>query len=230
MTHCLRILSCLAVLLTTTLSVSASTSEVARAASLMVLGNASTTIEGADSLASALEQAKQTLTTPAVAAAVAAKAEADAFGGADVGAPTSSAQTYAARVADHVTWLSKHPEAYAKVLQQAYRFVINRDVYEEEIAYWSEQPATLSYVMLVACIEDWARRNQPGLMVTAGKPTVSVNCEFLATARLTPADAAVARDFIGLGEPASPELRVIAPGAATLRSGGGIHFVAVGAD
>ncbi len=231
MTHRLRFLSCLTILTATALGAIASPSEVGRAAALLVFGQASQTEAPADSMADALTAAQDQLSHNAeLVAATAAKAKWDAFGGAAVAAPASSAPTYAAQVADHVAWLSKNPKAYAKVLQQAYRFVINRDVYEEEIAYWHEQPATLSYVMIVACVEDWARRNQPGLMVTAGKPTVSINCEFLATARLSPADAATAREFLGLDDATSADERVIAPSAAKLRSGGGIHFVAAGAE
>ncbi len=229
MTMRLRLLPSLLAFLSAAVAATAAPSESLRAAQLLVLGQDPVSSDQEIALGRALEAAESQLRQdPAQRAATAEKAKADAFGGAAVDAPASSSLTYAAQVTDHLAWLAEHPEAYAQVLQQAYRFVINRDVYEEEVAYWTEQPARLSYIMLVACIEDWARRNQPGLMVTAGQPTVSINCEFLATARLSPADAAVAREYLGLGEITAPGHHVIAPGAAHLKSGGGIHFVAAG--
>ena len=60
-----------------------------------------------------------------------------------------------------------------------------------EIEYWKRQPA-LSYALLVGCIEDWARRNRPGLMATTGVASVSVNSAYLATIRLSPGVASPA--------------------------------------
>ncbi|WP_221028987.1 hypothetical protein [Actomonas aquatica] len=219
-----------ALLLATGLAAAPAPSDTTRAAYLLVLGRAPTSDAGAADMAAAFATAREQLQGNAgLQTAVAAQARADAFGGAEVDAPAATALTYAAQVTAHLAWLDTHPDANAQVLQQAYRYVINRDVYEEELAYWNEQPARYSYVMLVACIEDWARRNQPGLMVTAGTPTVSINCEFLTAARLSPADAAVARKLIGLGDITTPGYHVVAPGAAHLKSAGGIHFVAAGA-
>lgn len=123
----------------------------------------------------------------------------------------------------HLATLESDAEAYEAVINRAYKYVINRDVYEEEIAYWKEH-GVFTYTMLVACVEDWAKRNQPGLMVTAGTPTVSVNSEYLTTLRLSPALAAEVREAIGGLE----EARIIHPGAKSLKSGGGIHLIATG--
>ena len=56
----------------------------------------------------------------------------------------------------------------------------------EEIEYWKNHD-TLSFVLLVGCVEDWARRNQPGLMVTAGTPTLIVQSHRFATRPPRPA-------------------------------------------
>ena len=167
---------------------------------------------------------------PTLLAQTRLKAKLDAFGATGTQAEPSDALTYVDQMRDHLAWLSGQPAIYENVIQRAYRHVINRDAYTEEIAYWNQQPETLSYVLLVACIEDWARRNQPGLMVTGGKPTISINCEFLTTARVSPSDAAAARPLAQLPPITAPGNHVIAPGAAHLAASGGIHFIAVGAS
>mgnify|MGYP003674558337 CR=1 FL=1 len=120
----------------------------------------------------------------------------------------------------HLQKLASNKSAYRQVLRRAYHYVVGRDAYEEEIAYWSQHP-TLPYALLVGCIEDWARRNQPGLMNTAGTPTVSVNCELLATTRVPPQLGARIATFLGL--PA--KTTVLAPGGSGLKSSGDIRFV-----
>ncbi|HYD83590.1 MAG TPA: hypothetical protein VEA63_06045, partial [Opitutus sp.] len=96
----------------------------------------------------------------------------------------SGATSYTTLLKRHLEQLAKQPDDYAQVLDRAYRLVVRRGVYPEEIAYWKSRD-TLSYALLVGCIEDWARRNQPGLMVTAGTPTVSINSGYLTTVRLS---------------------------------------------
>jgi beta-glucanase (GH16 family) len=80
-------------------------------------------------------------------------------------------------------------------------------------------------------VYDWARRNQPGLMFTAGVPSAAVNNPYLATARLSPAVAAEARAAAALGSPspAALGLHIVAPGATSVASVGGVHFAAAGA-
>lgn len=164
-----------------------------------------------------------------LAAQVASRAHHDSFGP-DTTAPAAPADavTYFAQVQAHRETLAANDALYEQVIQNAYRFVINRDAYVEEIAYWRERAGPFTYIVLVGCIEDWARRNQPGLMVTAGEPTISINCEFLATARLSPEDAADLRTLLGMDPPDDPLHRIIAPGSAAIDSSGGIHFVATG--
>ena len=126
---------------------------------------------------------------PALKQATAIKAWRDAFGRepslAELSGTPSGKQTYTEQVKSHIKYLAEHPEEYERVMERAYRLVIRRGVYAEEIAYWKKRD-TLSYVLLVGCVEDWGRRNAPGLMVTAGTPTVSVNSIYLTTIRLSP--------------------------------------------
>jgi hypothetical protein len=134
----------------------------------------------------------------------------------------------------HLHWLSQRPDDYRQVLDRAYQLVVRRGLYDEEVAYWKPR-GTLPFLLLVACIEDWARRNQPGLMLTAGVPTVSVNSLYLATVRLSPEVAEEARAAAGLSTATTSDFvyasnrTVIASGADSLVAGGRIHFVAAGA-
>lgn len=154
--------------------------------------------------------------------------EIDVAGGADT-------RTYTEWMNRHIQQLAAHADDYREVLDRAYRLVVRRGVYEEEVAYWKARE-TLSYALLVGCIEDWARRNQPGLMVTAGTATVSINSNYLTTVRLPPAIAEEARAVVGLPTADTDYFRygssrtVIAAGAGDVVSGGRIHFVAAGAD
>jgi hypothetical protein len=169
--------------------------------------------------------------------AVIVKASLDAFGR----APTeeevrslSGAGIYGDLMRRHLTWLAAHPADYEQVMHRAYQFLLRRDAYSVEIEYWTRQPA-LSYALLVGCIEDWARRNRPGLMATTGVAAVSINSPWLATVRLSPGVAAEARAAAGLGQSSGMELAtalgraIVAPGADRIASVGGITFVAAGA-
>ena len=172
----------------------------------------------------------------AAARAVAAKASQDAFGivAADLGpASASGGETYAEIVQRHIQRLDGNRAEYERVVNRAYQLHLQRDAYAVELEYWSTRPA-LPFVLLVACVENWARRNQPGLMATAGVPAVSVNCPYLDAVRLSPAVAAEARAAAGLTPAGDAALaaalgrHVVAPGAGTLASVGGIHFAAAG--
>lgn len=126
------------------------------------------------------------------------------------------------------TYLEQHPAAYEQVIRRAYPYVIYRDVYTEEMEYWRNFPV-MGYATLVGCLEDWARRNQPGLMVTGGIPTLSVNCEFLTTLRVTPSLAGEICSLMGIPliDPQSP-YHVLAKGADKVISSGGIYFILTG--
>jgi hypothetical protein len=167
---------------------------------------------------------------------VVAKAGYDAFGRApseEELAGLAGSGIYADLMKRHVQWLAGHPADYEQVLNRAYRLLLRRDAYSIEIEYWRRQPV-LPFALVVACVDDWARRNQPGLMATTGAAAVSINSAFLSTVRLSPAAAAEARMAAGLGRPADAERAaaigrtVIAPGAAEVASVGGIFFAAAG--
>ena len=173
----------------------------------------------------------------AAARAVAMKASQDAFGIAAVEeglTSVSAGELYAEIVQRHIQRLDGNPAEYERVVNRAYRLHLQRDAYAVELEYWKARPTT-SFVLLAACVENWARRNQPGLMATAGVPAVSVNSPYLAAVRLSPGVAAEARAAAGLPPPGDAALaaalgrHVVAPGADTLASVGGIHFAAAGA-
>jgi len=169
--------------------------------------------------------------------AVVDKACADAFGreptADEIAAGSGGDRTYTELMTQHVQWLGEHPAEYRLVLERAYRTVLRRPAFAEELAYWNAQPA-LSYALLAGCIENWARRNAPGLMATTGTATVSVNSAYLAAVRLSPAIAAEARAAAGLfpagdaDRAAAVGRNLLAAGAGGVVSNGGIHFVAAG--
>ena len=135
----------------------------------------------------------------------------------------------------HLARLAGQPAEYEQVLQRAYRLVLKREPDDVEIAYWKRQPV-LSYALLAGCLDNWGRRNQPGLMATTGVATVSINSPYLVAVRLSPAVAAEARMAAGLapggGRAAALALarNIVAPGADEVASDGGIHFAAAGSD
>jgi hypothetical protein len=177
---------------------------------------------------------------PAARRAVVQKAAIDAFGREPAAGDVEAARAdaiYVDLVQQHLAWLADHPAEYEQVAHRAYRLLLERDAYAVEIEYWKRQPP-LSFALLVACVEDWARRNRPGLMATAGTAAASVNSEYLAAVRLSPAVAAEARLAAGL-EPLARRAEeaalstaagrhVVAPGANSVVSVGGVHFVAAG--
>jgi hypothetical protein len=186
----------------------------------------------ADLLARHREQVRQ---DSAAQQAVAAKASLDAFGVQPGRSPTGSeaaAGIYLDIMRQHLQWLTARLDEYAKVVQRAYRLVLRRDAYAPELEYWARRPVQ-SFALVAACIDDWARRNQPGLTVTSGPAAVNVNSPYLAAVRLSPADAAQARAVAGFARPrgsaAALGRHLVAPGAEEVASVGGIHFAAAGA-
>ncbi len=170
--------------------------------------------------------------------AVAVRAAADAFGTealpAELGTvkPTAG-ETYAELVQRHLQWLATHPDVYRQVVDRAYRLAVGREAFPMEQDYWRER-STLSFAMLVGCVDSWARRNAPGLMATTGTASISINCCHLTTRRLSPAVAAEVRAASGLAPVGDAALalacgrNLIAPGAGEIVSIGGIHLIAVG--
>jgi hypothetical protein len=168
--------------------------------------------------------------------AVIVKASQDAFGRApteEEARSLSGVGIYADLMKRHLQWLAAHPAEYEQVMHRAYRLLLRRDAYSVEIEYWARQPV-LSYALLVGCVQDWARRNQPGLMATTGVASVSINSRYLATVRLSPGVAAEARAAIGFVQEGDAARAlalgrtVVAPGAERVASVGGITFIAAG--
>ncbi len=159
---------------------------------------------------------------------VALRAFEDSFGEEPMNFAGVGTGSYLEQMKANVAGLAADGEAYMRVIERAYWFVLKREPYVEEVEYWKSKD-TLPYVLLVGALEDWARRNQPGLMVTGGVATVSVNCEFLTTLRLSPEVAAEARALLGLGPDDGAGHRVLAVGAGGLVSSGGVHFLVAGA-
>lgn len=192
---------------------------------------------GDASLAALYQSFRDRLATdPHLRRAVLARAATDAFGDAAVGELTNSdaTLTYTELVQRHLAWLAQHPAEYRTILDRAYRRVVSRPAFDEELAYWrTHSPTPVSYVLVLGCLDDWARRNQPGLMVTTGTPTVSLNCPHVIAYRLPPSIAEEARALVGLPGDASALAAghtLIAPGAGSLVSAGGIHLLVVGRE
>ena len=198
--------------------------EATRAAFAVGLGRAATTAEmhHAGPFGSTLEQLRKRLSTaPEQQREVATRAVNFVFGSSNESTAVE-ARLFADAVGEHLANLSQNPSTYQQVLQRAYQHVIGRDVYAEELEYWSKHP-TLPYALLVGCIEDWARRNQPGLMNTAGTPTISINCELLATTRTSPELGAEIAKRLRLPE----DTPVLNPGGTGIKSSGDIRFVVI---
>ena len=190
------------------------------------------------SVSELLARHRQTISKDATTRAqVQEKAARDAYGDPKAAqtAVAGAEVLYAGQLTANVNALSRDAAAYERVMERAYRDVLQRAPFPEELTYWKEQGA-VSYVMMIACIENWARRNAPGLMVTVGEPSTAHNSDHLATVRLSPAVADEARAAIGLptqGERSVQFARnrnVIAPGAERIAAVGGTHFVAAGAE
>lgn len=201
--------------------------EETQAAYILALGRNATAPEQAQAggLPATLDHLQNQLKTTAnQRQTVAARAARFVYGDASVAPnqPAARDALFATQVGTHLAELAENEAAYLAVLQRVYPYVVGRDIYTEEIEYWAGHP-TLPYALLVGCVEDWARRNQPGLMNTAGTPTVSVNCELLETQRLSPELANQVAAVMGL--PAATT--VLAAGGDSLKSSGDIRFLVI---
>jgi hypothetical protein len=185
-----------------------------------------------------LEQHRQHLTgNPAAQRSAVAQACLDAFGreatSEEITAWSAGHPTYTELMQRHVRALATHPEDYRQVIERAYQFAAKRAPHSIELDYWKSFEA-LPFMLLSACIENWATRNQPGLMFTTGVPSITVNSPHLTTLRLSPAIAREARAAIGLDGGTDSLARealgltVVAHGAREVVSVGGIHLVVTG--
>lgn len=164
--------------------------------------------------------------------AVAERAWRDAYGRAPSGGKPAAGLTYVEQLQAAIVRLATQPDEYREVVERVYRAVIGRAAYPEEHEYWRAYPVQ-SYAALAGCVENWARRNAPGLMVTSGVAAISVTSDQLRTRWLSPAVAAEAREALQLPTDAVSTARgcaVLMPGAGSLVSVGGVAFLAVGGD
>lgn len=165
---------------------------------------------------------------------VAEKAFVDTFGEAPTAEATPDTGTYTHLVEQNLNRLAHDSARYRKVIDRAYRKVVRRPLYDEEVGYWTEK-GVLPFVLLVSCLDEWARRNQPGLMITTGPAAVSANCIYLDTVQLQPAIAEEARAAIGFSTASASDFAysnnrtIIAPGGNKLVSNGRVQLVAAGA-
>lgn len=168
----------------------------------------------------------------AARAGVARAAWLDAFGcepsESELRGESTLALTYAARMQRHLARLATEPAEYRETIRRAYARVVQRDAYPEELDYWRPHGA-LPFVALAACVEDWARRNQPGLMATTGTPTVPARSRFVTIVPLSPETAAEARTLLLHTAPNSTA-RVFAVGAENLQTPAGMHLLLVGSQ
>jgi hypothetical protein len=177
---------------------------------------------------------------PALQRRVDERALVDAFGSDPLSSAAAGAKpeispggTYADQLRRHLATLAANPDEYRRVINRAYQLVIRRDAYPEEIAYWKNY-GPLPYVVLVGAIENWAFRNQPGLMVTTGTPSIAINSRFLQTQRVSLAVANQARTQLGLpvwtdvARQHSPGRNIVGVGAKDIESVGGVHFLLAG--
>ncbi len=184
-------------------------------------------------LAAQLEQHRAELQTNAAARERTARAAwLDAFGRAptadELQAEAALPLTYTERLQRHLSHLRAAPDEYRELMQRAYRLVVHRDAYAEEFDYWRPH-GVRTFVVLVACIEDWARRNRPGLMVTAGNPAMPAHSRFTNVVHVTPALATEARTVLALDRVVDTS-RVLAVGGDGVATAGGMHLTIVGLD
>lgn len=206
----------------------------ATVAQLLVFGRAADLAVAAKrdtSLADLLGEQRATLQHDRAARERAARAAwFDAFGRAatnmELASEVAVALTYTERMQRHVARLAAQRADYEAVIQRAYRWVVHRDAYAEEFAYWQPH-GVLPFVALVACLEDWARRNQPGLMATAGTPTLPLRSERLTIMALPPELAAEVRAIILPGE---PDARALIVGGGKLATPAGMRLAVFGRD
>ena len=132
--------------------------------------------------------------------------------------------TYEQLMHNHIAWLGGNPGQYDLVIRRSYMHVFHRQPSSGELAYWKRQ-GVLSYVMLVACHEDWERRNG-GRMRMGGALVMSPNTPGLVTVQLAPQIANEARAAAGV-IPAGGG-NVIAAGGGNVIAAGGGNVIAAG--
>lgn len=133
--------------------------------------------------------------------------------------------TYSQLMKNHVSWLGGNPAEYENVIRRSYQYALGRQPTPAEIRYWKGQ-GTLSYAMLVACHEDWKRRNGAAAQKTSGGLAIAANVPVLATLTVSPAIANEARAASGLVSTNGGN--VIAAGGGNVIAAGGGNVIAAG--
>ena len=225
-------------------SLSAQNSEAAdraAAARLLALGRADAPSAPGEaaSVKDALAVHKATLQADAaLRRTVAARAFRDATGRAPGDAElarwsSGETVTYTEVLKAVTDWLGTQPDEYRATIHRSYQLVIKRPAYDEEFPYWKPF-GTLPFVVLVGAIENWGLRNQPGLMLTTGTPSIAVTSRFLTTQRVSLPVANEIRPLLGLrvwtdvARQHNPGRNIVAVGTADIESVGGIHFLLAG--
>lgn len=131
--------------------------------------------------------------------------------------------TYMKLMQNHVSWLAGNPAEYDAVIKRSYKFALGTTPNADAIHYWKSQ-GTLSYVMLVACHQDWKRRNAAGK--PSGKPAIASQVPAL---NALPVSPAIAHEARAAGVIAPGGGNVISPGGANVIAPGGGNVIAVGA-
>ncbi|PTY07153.1 hypothetical protein DB347_07525 [Opitutaceae bacterium EW11] len=215
------------------------------AASLLALGRVSSaaTPPATDVKATVAERIalhrKQLAADSALHRATVDKAFADTLGRAPTEqerqASASPVRTYSELVAAELKRLADDPAAYSRLIHRAYRRIAGRDAYDAEIAYWNRHDR-LPFALLLAAVQNWARRNQPGLTVTSGTAIVSPNSDYLCAVPLSPAVADEARVALGfvsadsIPTPTAYGKNVVGSGAGQLVTDGHIAFAYAGSE
>lgn len=134
-------------------------------------------------------------------------------------------QTYTELMKNHVQWLGGNPAEYEKVIKSSYQFGLNRTPSTAEISYWKSQ-GIISYAMLVACHEEWKKKNPPSAQKTSGKTELSSSSNLLSIVPLSAGIAVEARAAAGLTSSAGSNM--VAAGGGNMVAAGGGNMVAAG--
>ena len=132
--------------------------------------------------------------------------------------------TYTQLMKNHISWLGGNPGEYEKVIRRSYNYVFHRQPNAGELRYWKSQ-GTLSYIMLVACHQEWQRHNG-STPKTSGGLAISSNAPALNAVQLSSSIANEARAAAGVI--AAGGGNVIAAGGGNVIAAGGGNVIAAG--
>lgn len=142
--------------------------------------------------------------------------------------------TYSELTKNHLQWLTGNPAEYENVIKRSYQYYLQRQPSAGEISYWKGQ-GTLSYLMLVACHEDWVKRGGNKAQTPSSGASVNASSAVVSMVRVSPSIAAEAKSFAGIVSAGAGNIvaagagNVIAPGGANIVAAGAGNIVAAGA-